>query len=72
MSMGVSGAHTAIVGSHLASAGQMMPPANFTAMICASLVSSKLEIKVDPIKTMMYLLPIAAMLAFVGFLFMFI
>lgn len=72
MSMGLSGEHAAIVGSHLASAGQMMPPANFTAMICASLVSSKMGLKVDPIKVMMYLLPIAAMLAFVGFLFMFI
>ena len=72
MNMGISGAHASIVGSPLASAGQMMPPANFTAMICAALVSSSLGKKVDPMKTMMYLLPIALGLAFVGFLFMYI
>jgi len=72
MNMGVSGSHAAMVGSHLASAGQMMPPANFTVMICAALVSSSLGKKVDPLKAMMYLLPIALSLAVVGFLFMYI
>lgn len=72
MNMGVSGSHAAMVGSHLASAGQMMPLANFTVMICAALVSSSLGKKVDPLKAMMYLLPIALSLAVVGFLFMYI
>lgn len=72
MNMGVSGQHAAIVGSHLASAGQMLPPTNYTGMITASLVSSKLGIEVNPIKVMLYLLPTAALLAVIGFLFMYI
>lgn len=72
MSMDISGSHAAIVGSHLASAGQMLPPTNYTGFITASLVSSKLGVDVNPIKVMIYLLPTAFLLAFMGFLFMYI
>jgi TRAP-type C4-dicarboxylate transport system permease large subunit len=72
VNMGVSSVNATIVGSHLASAGQALPPANVTALVVAAMVGSNLGKKVDPVSTMIVILPMTICLAIIGFLFMFI
>ena len=69
---GVDPSFAAIAGSHIASAGQTLPPSNLTAFVVASMVGSTLGQKVDPIKTMLECLPAALCLLIVGFAFMYI
>lgn len=70
--VGVNPSFAAIAGSHLASAGQALPPSCTTAYVTSSMVGSAIDKKVDPIKSLLYCLPVSITLAILGFLFMYI
>jgi len=70
--IGVNPSHAAIVGSHIASAGQASPPVALTPYVVCSNVESAIDKKVNPIKSMLYILPLSISLAVIGFLFMYI
>jgi TRAP-type C4-dicarboxylate transport system permease large subunit len=69
---GLDPVHVAIAGSHIASAGQGMPPADLVTFVVCGLVGGVLNIKVDPVKTMIYNLPMCIYLFIVGFIFLYI
>ncbi|SHJ38786.1 TRAP-type C4-dicarboxylate transport system, large permease component [Dethiosulfatibacter aminovorans DSM 17477] len=52
--VGVAEVKTALAGAHLAMAGQGMPPADVVTFVVAGMVGSMLNIKVDPVKAMLY------------------
>lgn len=57
ISSGVAPTHAALAGANLAMAGQGMPPADLTTFVVAGLVSAQLSRKCDPVKSMIYSLP---------------
>lgn len=69
---GLDPVHVAIAGSHIASAGQGMPPADLVTFVVCGMVGGILNKKVDLIKTMLLNLPMCLYLFFVGVLFMYI
>lgn len=70
--MGLDPTHVALAGSHIAASGQGLPPADLTTFVICGLVGGILGIKVDPIKTMLYNLPMCIVLLVLGFLFLYI
>lgn len=70
--MGLDPVHVALAGSHIAASGQGMPPADLTTFVICGLVGGILGIKVDPVKTMIYNLPMCLILLLIGFLFLYI
>lgn len=52
--------------SHIASAGQNMPPVGLTAFVVCGLIGGTLNVKVDPVKVMILALPNSLYLAAVG------
>lgn len=54
VSMGYHPCNVAIFGSHVASAGQNMLPANLTVVVVAGLVSGQIGKTVNPLKSMQY------------------
>lgn len=70
--IGVDPIHAAIGGSHVAVAGQVMPPACIIAFVVCSLVGGILNKKVDPVKTMIYCTPMAIYFLVIGVAFFFI
>ena len=70
--IGVDPINAAIGGSHVAVAGQVMPPACIIAFVVCSLVGGILNKKVDPVKTMIYCTPMAIYFLIVGVIFFFI
>lgn len=69
---GLDPVRVAITGSHIAASGQGMPPADLTCFVVCGLVGGILNIKVDPLKTMILNLPMCLYLFSVGLLFMYI
>ena len=63
--------HSALVGAHVATAGQCLPGANLCGFVVVGLVASQFGKKVDPMKSMMYCLPMCAALLAVGVFFLF-
>lgn len=70
--MGLDPVHVAVAGSHIAAAGQGMPPACLTTFVVCGLVGGILGTKVDPLKAMIYNLPMCLCLLILGFLFLYI
>lgn len=66
---GVEPVFAAIAGAHLASAGQGLPPADLTTFVVAGFISAQFGVKVNPIKSMLYSMPMCILLGVVGFLF---
>ena len=64
--------YTAVAGAHLAAAGMGMPPVDLTTFVVAGIVGGILGKKVDPLKSMLYMLPMCICMAAVGFVFMYI
>lgn len=52
--MGVNANHVGIYGSHVAAAGQGLPPADLLTFVVAGLIGGMLNRKVDPLKSMFY------------------
>lgn len=72
VSIGVPPVHAAIAGSHLAAGGMGLPPADLTTFCVAGIVGGMLKKKVDPIKSMIYMIPMCLYLSLVGILFMYL
>lgn len=63
---GVDPVNIALGVSHIASAGQNMPPVGLTAFVVCGLIGGTLNVKVDPVKVMLLALPNSLYLAAVG------
>lgn len=63
---------TGVAGAHLAAAGMGLPPVDLTTFVVAGIVGGILGKKVDPLKSMFYMIPMCICMALVGFLFMYI
>lgn len=68
---GMSPLHAALVGAHVATGAQALPGANLTAFVVVGLVASQFGKKVDPMKSMVYCLPMVLALLAVGIFFLF-
>ena len=71
-SIGTNPVHTAVAGAHLAMSGQGLPPADLTTFVVAGLVGGILGKKVDPLKAMIYNLPMCLYFLFIGVLFLYL
>lgn len=69
---GISTTYAAVAGAHLAAAGQGMPPADLTTFVVAGLVSAQFGKKVDPVKSMLYSMPMCICFTVVGIVFMYL
>lgn len=70
--LGVDPVNAALGASHIAAAGQNMPPVGLTAFVVCGLVGSALNTKVDPVKVMLLALPNSIYFLLVGLLVWFI
>lgn len=70
--LGVDPVNAALGASHIAAAGQNMPPVGLTAFVVCGLVGSALNTKVDPVKVMILALPNSIYFLLVGLLAWFI
>lgn len=70
--IGITPLKTVLASSHLAMAGQGLPPADLNTFIIAGLVGGILGKKVNPMKSMIYSAPYCIYLAVVGLLFFYI
>ena len=69
---GLNATHVALAGAHLAAAGQGMPPADLTTFVVAGIVGGILGKKVDPLKSMLIMVPMCIAFLAVGLLFLYI
>lgn len=67
--IGMSATSIALVSSHMAMAGQGLPPADMNTFIIAGLLSGLLGKKVDPLRSMYYSAPYCIYLILVGAVF---
>lgn len=71
VAIGIDPTHAAIAGAHLATAGQGLPPADLTTFVVAGIVASMTGKKVDPLKAMIYSVPMCICFLLVGVFFLF-
>lgn len=69
---GRSATLTGVAGAHLAAAGMGLPPVDITTFVVAGIVGGILGKKVDPLKSMFYMVPMCVCMAVAGFIFMYI
>lgn len=69
---GMSATAAALVGAHVATGAQCLPGANLTGFVVVGIVSAQFGKKVDPIKSMLYCLPLCAIMTLIGLFFLFI
>lgn len=69
---GVSKTFAAVAGAHLAASGQGLPPADITTFVVAGIVGGMLAKKVNPVKSMIYMVPMCLALFAVGMVFLYI
>ena len=69
---GVNPIYAAVAGAHLAAGGQGMPPADLTTFVVCGMIGSMYSRKVDPVKAMIYCLPMCISLTIVGMIFLYI
>ena len=70
--IGIAPLNIALASSHLAMAGQGLPPADINTFIIAGLVGSILGKKVNPLRSMLYSTPYCIYLVLAGLVFFFI
>lgn len=70
--MGVDPVNIALGASHIAAAGQNMPPVGLTAFVVCGLVGAALNTKVDPVRVMVLALPNSLYFLGIGVLVWFI
>ncbi len=69
---GVSPVFAAVAGAHIAAGGQGMPPADLTTFVVAGIVASQFGKKVDPVRSMIYSLPMCIVFTVIGVVFLYI
>ncbi len=62
----------ALAGASFATGGQGLPPADLTTFVVAGIVSAQFGKKVDPIKSMVYSLPMCISFIIIGFVLIYI
>lgn len=72
VNIGLNPTNVAVAGAHLAAAGQGLPPADLTTFVVAGIVGGMLGKKVNPVKSMIYMIPMCVMLFIVGMVFLYI
>lgn len=72
VSIGLNPTYVAVAGAHLATAGQGLPPADLTTFVVVGIVGSQLGKKVDPLKSMIYSMPMCICLMIIGLFFLYI
>ena len=60
------------LGVQLAAGGQGMPPADLTTFVVCGMIGSMYSRKVDPVKAMLYCMPMCISLTIVGMVFLYI
>ncbi len=68
---GLDPVFAAVAGANLANAGQGLPPADLTTFVVVGIVSAQFGKKVDPIKSMIYSVPMCLCFLAVGVFFLF-
>ena len=68
---GLSNVSAALVGAHAATAAQALPGANMTGYVVVGIVAGQLGKKVDPIKAMLYCLPMVIALTGIAIFFLY-
>ena len=72
VNIGLDPTHVAIAGANLAASGQGLPPADLTTFVVAGIVGGMLGKKVDPLKSMIYMIPMCLLFAAIGITFLYI
>ncbi len=72
VSIGLNPVFAAVAGANLAAAGQGLPPADLTTFVVAGIVSAQFGKKVDPIKSMVYSIPMCICFLVMGLVFLYI
>lgn len=72
LNAGVAPVFAAVAGAHLAAGGQGMPPADLTTFVVCGMIGSMYSRKVDPVKAMLYCMPMCISLTIVGVVFLYI
>ena len=72
LAAGVNPVFAAVAGAHLAAGGQGMPPADLTTFVVCGMIGSMYSRKVDPVKAMLYCMPMCISLTIVGMVFLYI
>ena len=72
VSAGLNKTFVAVAGAHLAAAGQGLPPADLTTFVVAGIVGGMLGKKVDPVKSMIYMIPMCLCFLVIGMIFLYI
>lgn len=69
---GLNPTYVAVAGANLAAAGQGMPPADLTTFVVAGIVAGMLGKKVDPLKSMILMIPMCLCFFAIGMIFLYI
>lgn len=69
---GLNPTYVAVAGANLAAAGQGMPPADLTTFVVAGIVAGMLGKKVDPLKSMILMIPMCLCFFAIGMVFLYI
>lgn len=72
LAAGLNPVFAAVAGAHLAAGGQGMPPADLTTFVVCGMIGSMYSRKVDPVKAMLYCMPMCISLTIVGMVFLYI
>ncbi len=72
VNIGLNPTYVAVAGANLAAAGQGLPPADLTTFVVAGIVGGMLGIKVNPVKSMLYMVPMCLLFLAIGMVFLYI
>lgn len=72
VNIGLQPTYVAVAGAHLAAAGQGLPPADLTTFVVAGIVGGMMGKKVNPVKSMLYMIPMCILLFTIGMIFLYL
>ena len=72
VTIGLNPTYVAVAGANLAAAGQGLPPADLTTFVVAGIVGGMLGKKVDPVKSMLLMVPMCFLFAAIGMVFLYL
>lgn len=72
IAIGLKPTFVALAGANLAAAGQGLPPADLTTFVVAGIVGGMLGKKVNPIRAMIYMLPMCLSLLAMGLILLYL
>ena len=72
VNIGLNRTEVATAGANIAAAGQGLPPADLTTFVVAGIVGGMLGVKVNPVKSMLYMVPMCLLFLAIGVVFLYI